>query len=73
MAKKRRSGKPLEPIHVITARYGSENTTAVALTMASFTCLSVLATAGVEVNTATGAILAVLLAVSKVCKSMGYR
>lgn len=73
MGKKRHSAKPAEPMRGITARYATGSTAAVALTTTSYTCLSVLATAGVDVNTAAGAIVAVLLAVSKVCTSLGYR
>lgn len=45
---------------------------AVALALTSYLCLSVLTTAaGVDVTAGAGAIVAVLLAVSKVCASLG--
>lgn len=73
MRKKRRSAKLAEPMRGIAVRYEAGCTAAMALTMASCTCLSVLAMVGVDVKASAGAIVAILLAVSKLCTSLGYR
>lgn len=54
-------------------RYTAQNNAVVTLSVTSYTCLSVLATAGIDVKTAAAAIVVVLLAVSKVCASLGFR
>lgn len=73
MAKERRTSKAIETLEGIALRYTAQNNAVVTLSVTSYTCLSVLATAGIDVKTAAAAIVVVLLAVSKVCASLGFR
>lgn len=45
----------------------------VVLAVSAFACLNVLAAAGVDVETAAAAVIAVLLTVSKVCTTLGLQ
>lgn len=71
--KKQHKDKPVGTIEGIALRLSAQNQVAVALSVASFACLGVLAAVGIDVKVGAGAIVAVLLAVTKVCTSLGYR
>lgn len=73
MVKKRPPATPADSTHPANSRYAAICMVAVALALTSYMCLSVLTAAGVDVTTGAGAIVAVLLAVSKVCSSLGRR
>lgn len=73
MTKKQPMDKAVATTDGVALRLAAQNKAAVALSVASFCCLGVLAAAGIDVKVGAGAIVAVLLAVTKVCTSLGYR
>ncbi len=70
MTKKRRPAKPVGSGPRRIEWRAAVTDPVVMLAMSSYACLSALAAAGVDVETAAAAIVVVLLAVSKVCTKL---
>ena len=73
MTKKRKSAKPVGSRPQGVRWRVAVSDPVVVLAVSAFACLNVLAAAGVDVETAAAAVIAVLLTVSKVCTTLGLQ